>query len=215
MQTVLDNLDVYARGWRGTVQLTALSFLFALFIGLVVATARVSPVGPLRVAATFYIELIRSTPLTVHLLILLFGMPKLGFLWSPFVTAVIGLSIYTGAFVAEILRAGINTVGRGQIEAARSIGLPFVGLMRLVVLPQALRSTVAPLGSQLSALVRNSAVAYTISVAEIMRGADELIGVDDLPPVPVLVGAALAYYTLTVPLAFVINAVDRRQQIAR
>ena len=124
------------------------------------------------------------------------------------------LNDYTGAFVGETIRAGVNTVGRGQVEAARSIGLGFAKQLRLVVLPQALRSVVAPLGSLLSALVRNSAVAYTIAVLDIMGRSDRLI-TTTAKPLEVLIGAALTYYVLTIPLAFGINAVDRRQRIIR
>jgi glutamate transport system permease protein len=127
---------------------------------------------------------------------------------------VIVLAYYTGAFVGETIRAGMNTVGRGQVEAARSIGLGFGKTLRLVVLPQALRAVVAPLGSLLSALVRNSAVAYTIAVLDIMGRSDRLI-TQTAKPLEVLIGAALTYYVLTIPLAFAINAVDRRQRIFR
>ncbi len=211
---VWDNLDVFWRGWTTTVLLTSASFAVALVIGMALASARVSPVAPLRGVAQLYVEVVRNTPLTVHMVLMFFGLPKLGIRFGPITTAIIVLSIYTGAFVGEVLRSGMNTVGVGQIEAGRAIGLPFVDLLRLVVLPQAFKATVAPLGSQLSALVRNSAVAYTISVLDIMGRSDRLI-TDLARPIPILIGAALAYYTLTIPLAFAINAVDRRVRVAR
>ncbi len=211
---VWDNLDVFWRGWTTTVLLTSASFAVALVIGMALASARVSPVAPLRGVAQLYVEVVRNTPLTVHMVLMFFGLPKLGIRFGPITTAIIVLSIYTGAFVGEVLRSGMNTVGVGQIEAGRAIGLPFVDLLRLIVLPQAFKATVAPLGSQLSALVRNSAVAYTISVLDIMGRSDRLI-TDLARPIPILIGAALAYYTLTIPLAFAINAVDRRVRVAR
>lgn len=208
MHLIVDNFDSFFRGWRTTLWLTMTSFALAVLVGLVLASFRVSPIRPLRLAAAVYVEVVRNTPLTVHLVLLFFGLPKLGILLGPKTTAILGLAIYTAAFVAEILRAGINTVGRGQIEAARSLGLGFTAVLQLVVLPQALRSTVAPLGSQLSALVRNSALAYTISVLDIMGRTDRLI-TEFARPIPLLAGAALAYYTLTIPLAFGINALDK------
>jgi glutamate transport system permease protein len=214
VDVLFDNLDVFWAGLRVTAALTGLSFLLAMLIGVLLAACRVSPVRPLRVAATFYVETVRNMPLTVHMLLAFFGWPKLGFRYSPFVTAVIVLAYYTGAFVGETVRAGINTVGRGQIEAARSIGLGFSKQLRLVVLPQAIRAVVAPLGSLLSALVRNSAVAYTIAVLDIMGRSDRLITVT-AKPLEVLIGAAITYYVLTIPLAFAINAIDRRQRILR
>jgi glutamate transport system permease protein len=214
VKIVGDNLGLYLRGWSTTLLLTAVSFAVALVIGLLLASARVSPVAPLRGLARWYVELVRNTPLTVHMVLMFFGLPKLGIRFGPITTAILVLSIYTGAFVGEVIRSGINTIGVGQIEAGRAIGLPFTGLLRLIVIPQALRATVAPLGSQLSALVRNSAVAYTISVLDIMGRSDRLI-TDLARPIPILIGAALAYYTLTVPLAVAINAVDRRVRVSR
>jgi glutamate transport system permease protein len=214
VKIVGDHLGLYLRGWSTTLLLTSLSFAAALVIGLLLASARVSPVAPLRGLARWYVELVRNTPLTVHMVLMFFGLPKVGIRFSPIVTAVLVLSIYTGAFVGEVIRSGINTIGKGQIEAGRAIGLPFTDLLRLIVIPQALRATVAPLGSQLSALVRNSAVAYTISVLDIMGRSDRLI-TEFARPIPILIGAALAYYTLTIPLAVAINAVDRRVRVAR
>ena len=214
MKIVGDHLGLYLRGWSTTLLLTTVSFAVALVIGLLLASARVSPVAPLRGLARWYVELVRNTPLTVHMVLMFFGLPKLGVRFGPITTAILVLSIYTGAFVGEVIRSGINTIGKGQIEAGRAIGLPFTGLLRLIVIPQALRATVAPLGSQLSALVRNSAVAYTISVLDIMGRSDRLI-TDLARPIPILIGAALAYYTLTIPLAVAINAVDRRVRVSR
>jgi glutamate transport system permease protein len=214
LSVVWDNLDLLWEGWKTTLYLTALSFIGALVIGLVLAGCRVSPVPPLRGAAFTYVEIVRNTPLTVHLVLLFFGLPKLGITWSPRVTAVVGLTIYTGSFAGEVIRAGINTVGWGQVEAARAVGLGFGQTMRLVVMPQALRASIGPLGSVLSALVRNTAVAYTISVLDIMGQADRLVTAT-AQAVPVLFGAALFYYSLTLPLAAGINALERRQRIVR
>src|SRR3954466_10016261 len=106
---------------RTTVSLTLLAFALALLIGIVVAACRVSPVPPLRAAGTFYVETVRNTPLTVLFVLFFFGITKVGITYGAFTTAVIVLGGYTGAFVAETVRAGINSVGRGQAEAARSL----------------------------------------------------------------------------------------------
>ena len=214
MNVVGDHLGLYVQGWTTTLLLTVVSFAAALVIGLLLASARVSPVAPLRALSRWYVELVRNTPLTLHMVLMFFGLPKLGIRFGPITTAILVLSIYTGAFVGEVIRSGINTIGKGQIEAGRAVGLPFTKLLRLIVIPQALRATVAPLGSQLSALVRNSAVAYTISVLDIMGRSDRLI-TEFARPIPILLGAALAYYTLTIPLAVGINAVDRKVRVSR
>ncbi|MGH8999239.1 MAG: amino acid ABC transporter permease [Acidimicrobiia bacterium] len=214
MQAVFENLDVLLEGMRTTASLTVTSFAFALAIGILVATARVGPVPPLRWAGAVYVELFRNTPLAVLMVLYLFGLPKVGILFTPYVTALIALSLYTGAFVAETVRSGINTVSSGQLEAARGLGLRFTQVLAAVVVPQALRSVVAPLGSIFSALIRNSAVAFTISVPELSGRVDDLIN-QTAQTVPLLVGAAVAYLMLTIPSGLAFGVLERRVAIKR
>src|SRR6266567_2140230 len=131
---------------RLTVELTLGSFALALVLGTITAAARVSPVPPLRAAGAFYVETLRNTPLTVIFVLFFFGLPKVGIQYSPFVSAIIVLGLYTGTFVGETVRSGINSVAQGQAEAARSLGLTFPQVLGVVVLPQAFRTVVAPLG---------------------------------------------------------------------
>ena len=195
--------------------LTLLSFAFALLLGTIVAACRVSPVPPLRVAGATWVELFRNTPLTLMMLLFFFGFTKIGIgPFEPFPSAVIVLSVYTSAFVAETVRSGINTVAGGQGEAARAIGLTFSQTMRLVVLPQAFRTVVAPLGSLFIALTKNSSIASVISVPEISKLADNL-NTDTARPLQVFAGAAVAYLILTLPSGFVVGAIERRLAFKR
>ena len=195
--------------------LTLLSFAFALLLGTIVAACRVSPVPPLRVAGATWVELFRNTPLTLMMLLFFFGFTKIGIgPFDPFPSAVIVLSVYTSAFVAETVRSGINTVAGGQGEAARSIGLTFSQTMRLVVLPQAFRTVVAPLGSLFIALTKNSSIASVISVGEVSKLADNL-NTETARPLQVFAGAAVAYLVLTLPSGFVVGAVERRLAFKR
>jgi glutamate transport system permease protein len=214
VDVIFDNLDQFADGFWVTVQLTALSFVCAFAIGLLIAAFRVSPVPPLRAFGAFYVETIRNTPLLVLLILAFFGLPKLGLTWSPFTTAVIILSIYTGAFIGEAVRAGINTVAVGQVEAARAIGLTFTQVLGLVVLPQALRSVVQPVGSLFSALVRNTSLAYAISVVELTGTADR-IGNETAEYLPAFLGAFVGYLILTIPAGFTIGVIERRVAVRR
>ena len=186
----------------------------AFAVGLVVAAFRVSPVPPLRAAGTFYVETVRNTPLTVSMILFYFGLPKIGITYSAFWTAVIVLGAYTGSFVAETVRAGINSVAQGQAEAARAIGLTFPQVLRIVVLPQALRTVVAPLGSLFIALIKNSSVAAAISVIELTEVADRLNN-ETARAIPVFLGAAAAYLLLTLPSGFAVGALERRLAIRR
>ncbi len=197
-----------------TIQLTLLSFCFAFVIGLVVAACRVSPVPPLQRAAALYTQLARNTPLTVLMVLALFALPDVGFLFSFFTTAVGVLSIYTGAFLAETFRSGINSVAVGQGEAARAIGLGFGRVLLLIVLPQALRTVVGPIGSLFIALAKNSSVAYVISVVE-LTGVGRVIGNPIGRPLQALLGSALGYLILLIPTGLLFGLLERRVAIVR
>lgn len=214
MDVVLDNLGRYAEGMRTTASLTLLSFAAAFAIGLVVAAFRVSPVPPLRAAGAAYVEVFRNIPLVALFVMFFFGFPKIGVRFEPFPSSVIVLAVYTGAFTAEAIRAGINTVARGQAEAAQAQGLTFGQTLRLVVVPQALRSVVAPIGNIFIALIKNSAIAFTISVVELTGAADQL-NTDTARPLPVFLGAAVAYLVLTIPAGIAFGALERRVAVRR
>jgi glutamate transport system permease protein len=214
VDVVLDNLDAFGRGMRTTASLTVLSFAVALVIGVVVAGCRVSPVPPLRVAGAVYVETVRNTPLTVLMVLFYFGLTQVDVSFARFTTAVIVLGGYTGAFVAEMVRSGINTVHRGQAEAARAIGLTFPQVLGIVILPQALRTVVAPLGGLFVALIKNSSIASVIAVQELAFQTQDLAN-ETAQNVPIFLGSAAAYLLLTVPSGVVIDALDRRVAIRR
>lgn len=211
---MLENLGAYAGGMRTTIVLTLLSFALALAIGLVVATCRVSPIAPLRGVGTLYVELARNTPLTLLLLIGFFALPDIGLTFDPFPTAVLGLAIYTGAFVAEAVRSGINTVGTGQVEAARSIGLSYGQVLGLVVLPQAIRAVIPPLGNLFIALTKNSSVAFAIAVVE-LTGIGRNLANTTGRPLQTLAGSAVGYLILLLPASAAIGVLERRVAIRR
>jgi glutamate transport system permease protein len=215
MGVVLDNLDSYLEGMRTTVSLTGLSFLIALVAGVVVATCRVSPVPPLRLAGAVWVEALRNTPLAVLFFLFLFGLPKAGVRFSSFfVSAVVVLSLYTSTFVAETVRSGINSVARGQVEAARALGLTFPQVLTIVVLPQALRAVVAPLASVLIALIKNSGIAGALGVVELTNVAERLNNTT-VQPVAVFIGAAVAYVALALPTGWASGLLERRVSIKR
>lgn len=214
MDLVLDNLDRFVEGVRTTVGLTLLGYAGAFAIGVFIAACRVSPVPPLRWMGATYVELVRNTPLPVLFALFFFGFPKIGIRYAPYTSAVIVLATYTGAFIAETVRSGINAVATGQAEAARSLGLTFTQTLRIVVLPQALRTVVAPLGSLFIALTKNSSIAYTISVVELV-GAATILAVDEAQPVPFFLAAAVAYLILTIPSGLAVDAIERRVAIRR
>lgn len=211
---VFDNFDLYVQGAQTTVSLTLLSFAIAFTLGIVVAACRVSPVPPLRVAATAWVELVRNTPLAVLFVLFFFGFTKFGVQYDLFTSALIVLSAYTSTYVAETVRSGINAVSRGQAEAARSLGLTFPQTLTTVVLPQALRTVVAPLGSIFIALIKNSSVAGVIGVIELTEVARK-VGFETAQPIPAFAGAATGYVALALLSAWAVRRVEHRVAIIR
>lgn len=214
MEVLLNNLDAFGSGLRLTIALALTSFAGALAIGLLIAAFRVSPVPPLRAAGAFYVETIRNIPPLVLLLVFYFGFPNIGIVYSEFVSAALILAVYTGAFVGEAVRSGINTVSRGQAEAARAIGLTFSQALGLVVMPQALRSVVPPMGNLFIALVKNTSLASVISVAELTFVSKRLI-TDTAEGLLVFFGTALAYLVLTLPAGWIVGRIETRTAIKR
>lgn len=214
MSVFLENLDVFLEGMGRTLQLSVLSFLFAFVIGLMVAAFRVSPVPPLRWAAATYVELIRNTPLLVLMFVMVFGLPSVGITYSFFTSAIVVLSAYTGTFVGETVRSGINSVSKGQAEAARALGLTFPQVLRLVVLPQALRTVVGPLGGIFIALLKNSSLAVVIAVPELTSAAEE-VGTATAQFIPAYLGAAACYLVLTVPSGVATVWLERKVAVKR
>lgn len=190
------------------------SFFFAVLIGVVVAAFRVSPVKPLRILGTMYVEVFRNTPLFAQMLLFGFGLTKIGIKFDLFVTAVIVMSIYTGSFVAETVRAGILTVSAGQAEAARSIGLGFFQTLRHVILPQALRSVTAPIGSLFIANHKNTAICQVLGVAE-LTFISEQIAIDTAKPSEALLGAVVCYLIVTYPAGLLVGMLERKVAIRR
>jgi len=214
VDVITENLDVFAEGMRRTVELSVLSFILAFALGVVLAGLRVSPVPPLRWASATFVELVRNTPLLVLMFIVVFAFPSIGFTWSYFLSAVIVLAAYTATFVGETVRSGINSVSKGQVEAARALGLTFPQVLRLVVMPQALRTVVGPLGGIFIALLKNSGVAVAINVNELTSAA-AFLGTETAQFIPAFLGAAAAYLMLTIPSGFATNWLEHKVAIKR
>ncbi len=215
MDAVLDNLDSYWLGMRTTISLSVLAALLALVLGTLMAGFRVSPVPPLRGLGTFYVETVRNTPLTVVWFLCALGLPLIDISLDFFVAGVLALGVYSGTFVTEAVRSGINAVAAGQAEAARAIGLTFLQSLRLVVLPQAFRTVVPPLGNVWIALVKNSSIGAAFAVTETTAIATRLANQNPADVVAIFLGAAVAYLLLTVPSGLLVGVVERKVAILR
>jgi glutamate transport system permease protein len=206
---VLDNLDVFVRGFTTTVTLTLVAAVGALLLGTLIAAMRVSPVPPLRWAGTTYVQLVRNTPLTVVFFLVVFGLPEVEVIFSFFTFAVLALSVYTAAFVAEAVRSGINSVAAGQAEASRAVGMTFGQTLRLVVLPQAFANIVPPLASVFIALLKNTSIASAFFVFEGVQSMNQLINANGDAAVAIIAAAAVGYLVLALASSGLFGLLER------
>lgn len=221
MEVLLDHREELLAGFWLTIKLAVAGALGSLVFGTLLAAMRVSPIPVLRSAAGFYVTTLRNTPLTLVVFFSFFALgANLGLQFSGTLTtnafwlAVVGLVAYTAAFVCEAIRSGINTVPVGQAEAARSIGLTFAQSLRIVVLPQAFRSVVAPLGSVLIALTKNTTIAATIGVGEAAGVMRDLVE-SESEVFAIFAGVALGFVVLTLPIGLLFGSVARRVAVQR
>ncbi len=203
-----------------TVQLSIASLLGSLVVGTAIALFRVAPLAPFRWVGAAYVEFFRNTPLLVQLFFLFFGAPLIGIRFSTdpfefnFRAALLGLALYHAAYVAEVIRGGLLGVDRGQIEAARSLGLSYTQMLRYIQLPQSFRSVIPPLGNIFTALVKNTSLATTIGVAELLN-AGEVVESRTFRAIEAYGAVALLYLALVLPLSAGVNWLERKLQVAR
>lgn len=221
MGDILANYDVLGAFWV-TIQLSVLSALGALVLGTLVAVLRLSPVAVLRGLGTSYVNVFRNTPLTLLMVFSILGLfGILGLQISDNLTrnsywyAVIVLAVYHAAFVCEAVRSGVNTVPAGQAEAARSIGLTFGQSLREVILPQAFRGAVAPLGSTLIALIKNTTVAAVILGSLESAGLLAKITENEGASLTTFFLFALGFVVLTLPIGISLTSLSRRLAVKR
>ena len=215
MSVLTNNLDLFLRAFGQTLQLFAISGVLSLLLGTLLAALRVSPVPVFRAIGTAYVTVLRNTPLTLVFVFFLFAYPLLEIVKiEPYTAAVVALSLYTAAFVCEVVRSGINTVPVGQAEASRALGFTFGQTLGSVVLPQALRAVVPPLTNIEIALLKNTTIAAGFSVFEAggiyqnlsERGYNVLTG---------LLWVAVGFLILVVPLTLLQRNLERRWSVAR
>ena len=216
MSFLADNFTLLRDAFLTTLALAVVSGISALVIGTLLTAMRVSPVKPLRGAATFYVEVFRNTPLTVVFFFLAFGIVEIDLQFpTRFITAVAALSLYTAAFVCEALRSGINSVPPGQAEAARALGLDFRQTLGTIVLPQAFRTVVQPLGNVWIALAKNTSIAAGFAVTELAAALVRLSNQNADKLLAVFLAIVVAYLVITLPSAWLIGVIERRTAILR
>lgn len=213
---VFSNLDLYWSGLLRSLGICLWSMVGSLALGTVIAAFRVSPIPALQAFGTAWVTVWRNCPLSVVLFFMAFGLPQVGINVSFYIFGVAGLIIYTSAFVCEALRAGINSVQAGQAEAARAIGLTFIQSLSQIILPQAFRTSVPPVGSVIIAMFKNSAVVGAFGVGrDLFSVQKDLVSAQGFTYIPVLTGVAIGYLIITLSASVVLEILERKVAIAR
>jgi putative glutamine transport system permease protein len=206
----------FAAGFWITCQLVGISFLIAMAVGILVAALRVQPLKPLKFLGTVYVEIFRNIPLLVLLFIMFLGMRRAGVNIDRWVAATLSLGLYTAAYVAEAIRSGVFTVGKGQIEASLSLGFTYPETLRKVVLPQAVRTVIPPIGNLIIAMIKNSAIigVSVLALRDLLKEA-RLINSRTFQTNEVFFWAAVGYLLLTVTATFIVRYLEKRLAIRR
>ena len=172
---VLAKIPILLEGCWVTLQISFFALLLGMVFGIAGALCRISSNRILNAAAFFYVWVIRGTPVMVQLFILYFGLPQLGIKLPSMVAGVLGLAINTGAYITEIIRAGIQAVDRGQMEAALSVGMSYRQSMRRIIGPQAIKICIPPLVNQFIMTLKNSSIASLVTITELFRTGEQII----------------------------------------
>lgn len=214
MDFVLANAGALATALGTTVLLVVAAGAGAVVLGTLVTAARISPVPVLRGVAFAYVQFFVNVPLLALLILVVFALPDAGFLLPLTPTAVLVLLVYEAAYVAEAVRSGVNTVAPGQVEASRALGFTLPQTLRLVVVPQALRAAVQPIGNVMIALLMNSALVAAVGVVEFTSQVNK-VNLVQAQPIPIFTGAGLVYMALALVIGLSAGRIERRVAIRR
>ncbi|WP_166242722.1 amino acid ABC transporter permease [Paenibacillus turpanensis] len=206
---LFDYWDRFAEGFMNTLQASILALIGSFLLGTLIAVMRIAPVKPLNWLGTAYVEFIRNIPLLLVVFFFFLGLPSLGVPLDGFSAGTLGLTVYTASFIAEAIRAGIQSVPKGQSEAARSTGLTYGQTMRFVILPQAVKIVIPPLGNQFLNLVKNSSILGVVAGLDLMYYADS-VNSDTFKTFAVYLLAAGFYLIITIPLSIAVHYAERR-----
>ncbi|GJM69481.1 putative glutamine ABC transporter permease protein GlnM [Paenibacillus macerans] len=204
-----DYFGTFMEGFRGTVVSSLLALVGSFALGTLIAVFRIGSIRALRWFGTGYVEFIRNIPLLLVVYIFYYGPAALGLPLDGFTAGTIGLAVYTSSFIAEAIRAGIMSIPRGQTEAARSSGLSYAQTMVHIVLPQAIRLVIPPLGNQFINLIKNSSVLTIVAGLDLMYFAD-IVNTDTFKRFDTYVFVALFYLALTLPLSYGVRVWERK-----
>lgn len=205
------HFDSYMEGFYNTVLSSVIALIGSFLLGAVIAVFRITTVRGLRWFGTGYVEFVRNIPLLLVVYIFYYGPSAFGISLDGFTAGTIGLAVYTSAFIAEAIRAGIMAVPKGQMEAARSSGLNYLQTMLHIILPQAIKLVIPPLGNQFINLIKNSSVLTLVAGLDLMYFAD-IVSTETYRTFDTYIFVAMFYLVLTVPLSYGVRVWERKLQ---
>lgn len=209
INVLFNNWDRYIDGFLTTLQVSLIGLVGSFILGALIAVLRIAPIKPLNWFGTAYVEFFRNIPLLITVYLFYYGLGSFGVNFDGFVAGTIGLTIYTSAYVAEAIRAGIQTVPKGQMEAGRSSGLSYNQTMVTIILPQAIKISLPAIGNQFINMFKNSSILAIVAGADLMLVSDQ-INSDIFMPVSVYAFTAMFYLVITLPLSFGVLYLERR-----
>lgn len=202
----------FVNGAKFTLLLAFFTVLFGVLLGLFLAIMKISKSKLLNIIATSYIEFIRGTPLLVQLYLIFYALPNLiGFNLPDLIAAILALSINSGAYVAEIIRAGIQAIDKGQMEAGRSLGMTHATVMRYIIIPQSIKNILPALGNEFIVVIKESSIVSVIGIHELMYNADTVRG-NTFKAFEPLILVAIMYFIITFTLSKFMGRVERRMR---
>ncbi|MFJ8242805.1 amino acid ABC transporter permease [Bacillus tropicus] len=204
-----NNIDMYLEGFKYTVMSSVMALIGSFILGVILAVMRIAPILILNWLGAAIVEFVRNIPLVLIAFIFYFALPVAGITLNGFVAGTATLTVYTAAFIAEVIRAGILSVAKGQMEAARSSGLTYTQAMYYVVLPQAMKIVIPPLGNQFLNLVKNSSILGIIAGTDLMYQGD-LISTKTFVTFDVYIFVGMFYLILTIPLSMLVRYLEKR-----
>ena len=211
---IWDALPLLLAGAGITIEITALSVGFGLLIGMTVGIARLASIKPVRYFANCYVDFIRGTPLLVQIFLVYFALPGIiGHRVDPYFAAISACSINSGAYIAEIFRAGIQSIDNGQMEAGRSLGMSWAQTMRYVILPQAFKRIIPPLISEFITLIKDSSLIFTIGAVELLATAS-VIGANTFNYLVPLTATGAIYLVMTLCISAIARYVEGRLAVS-
>ncbi|WP_046213034.1 amino acid ABC transporter permease [Paenibacillus wulumuqiensis] len=200
---------VYLEGFLNTILVSVIALIGSFVLGTIIAVFRITTIKPLQWFGTAYVEFIRNIPLLIIVWFFFYGLHTFGARMDGFQAGTLGLTVYTSAFIAEAIRAGILSVPKGQMEAARSSGMTYIQSMLHVILPQAIKLVIPPLSNQFINLIKNSSVLTVISGLDLMYFSDKVNG-DSYATVDTYIFTGMFYLILTIPMSYGSHVLERR-----